>query len=121
VNGKFRGPARGVRRKPGEMNGLERHLAAYIEAEVNQGRISWYRFEGVTLKLADDTRYTPDFLVMLYDGTIECWEAKGFWRDDAKVKIKVAASLFPFVFRAFRKQTKKEGGGWEITTFGGHE
>ena len=95
------------------MNGLERQLAAYIEAEVNVGVISWYQFEGVTLKLAADTRYTPDFLVMLDNGNLECWEAKGFWRDDAKVKIKVAASLYPFRFIA----VKKKGNGWEREDF----
>lgn len=113
--------ARGVRHKPGVMNGLERQLAAYLEAEINLGSVEWYAFESITLKLADDTRYTPDFLVMMADGTLECWEAKGFFRDDAKVKIKVAARLFPFVFRVFRSKPKRDGGGWEITTYGGHD
>lgn len=48
-----------------------------------------------TLKLADDTRYTPDFAVLQADGQIVFYETKGFWRDDAKVKIKVAARQFP--------------------------
>ena len=50
--------------------------------------------QSMTLKLADDTRYTPDFWVVDANGQIICHEAKGFWRDDAKVKIKVAARLF---------------------------
>jgi hypothetical protein len=49
----------------------------------------------VTLKLADDCRYTPDFVT--YGGTyVHFWEVKGYWRDDARVKIKVAARLFPW-------------------------
>ena len=33
-------------------------------------------------------------------GVLELHECKGFWRDDARVKIKVAASLYPFKFIA---------------------
>lgn len=47
-----------------------------------------------TLKLADDTRYTPDFWTIDANGQLFFWEVKGFWRDDAKVKIKVAARQF---------------------------
>jgi len=48
-----------------------------------------------TLKLADDCRYTPDFAVLRECGQVVFYEVKGFFRDDAKVKIKVAARLFP--------------------------
>lgn len=34
---------------------------------------------------------------------MECHEVKGFWTDDAKVKIKVAAEQYPFRFIAFKK------------------
>jgi len=50
---------------------------------------------------------------MLATGDIECHEVKGFWRDDARVKIRVAASLYPFRFVAVTK-TK---GGWDIEEF----
>jgi hypothetical protein len=52
---------------------------------------------------------------------LECWEVKGHWEDDARVKIKVAAELFPFVFRAFKPKAKRDGGGWSMEVFGGHE
>lgn len=53
--------------------------------------------QSITLKLADDCRYTPDF-VTIFQGDIRAYEVKGFWRDDAKVKIKVAARMFPMRF-----------------------
>ena len=118
---RFRQTGRGTRRKPGEMNKLEAKMADELRAKQLAGEIDWFAFEAITIKLADRTRYTPDFLVMLPDGQLELWEVKGHWEDDARVKIKVAASLFPFVFRAFKPKTKRDGGGWSVETFGGHE
>lgn len=62
-------------------------------------------------------RYTPDFAVMLADGVIEMHEVKGYWTEDARAKIKVAANKFPFRFVAVYKQAKKDGGGWRIEEF----
>jgi hypothetical protein len=48
---------------------------------------------------------------------LEFHETKGFWRDDALVKIRAAAEQYPwFRFLAFRKLPK--GGGWQRETFG---
>lgn len=85
------------------MNRTEAQYADELEARRLGGALRDWRFQALTLKLADDTRYTPDFLVIATDGTLECHEVKGFWRDDAKVKIKVAARLFPFRFVAVQK------------------
>jgi hypothetical protein len=49
-------------------------------------------------RLADATFYTPDFMVMFANGSIEAHEVKGFWQDDSRVKIKVAADMFPIPF-----------------------
>ena len=106
------------RHKPGEMNGTERKMSEHLEGMKHRGEIIDYRFESVTLKLAKDTRYTPDFMVMMPDGEIQFWEVKGFWHDDARVKIKVAAALFPFLFVGCRLTPKKRGGGWEFEVFG---
>jgi hypothetical protein len=106
------------RHKPGEMNGTERKMAEHLEGMKHRGEIIDYRFESMTLKLAKDTRYTPDFMVMMPDGEIQFWEVKGFWHDDARVKIKVAAALFPFLFVGCRLTPKKRGGGWEFEVFG---
>lgn len=49
--------------------------------------------QSVTLKLGDDCRYTPDFYTV-QGGALTFWEVKGFMRDDALVKLKVAARTF---------------------------
>lgn len=99
------------------MNGTERKRAIELEAMLRTGEILMWRFEAMTLKLADDTRYTPDFFVMLPDGTVRFEETKGFLRDDALVKIKVAATMFPFSFVMLTVRPKKDGGGWATRTF----
>jgi hypothetical protein len=97
-----------------DMNGTERDYAITLEARYRNGEIAAWRFEKVTLKLADDTRYTPDFWVVYPTGRVEFIEVKGFWRDDARVKIRVAAAQFPeFAFHAARK----DRGGWQIESF----
>ncbi len=108
--------ARG-RHTPGKMNSLESEYATQLEYQRLQGEIAWWRFEGITLKLADDCRLTPDFFVMLNNGELECRETKGHWQEDAKIKMRVAASLYPFRFIAVHKIPKKDGGGWKIIDF----
>lgn len=105
------------RLKAGEMNKTEQAYERHLMDRQIIGDVAWYKFEGIKLRLADNTFYTPDFLVMLSDGQIQCHEVKGFWQDDAKVKIKVAASLYPFEFIALKARAKKNGGGWEEETF----
>lgn len=101
------------------MNKTEIRYAAVLEGLKRAGQILWYRFEGMKLRLADNTFYTPDFAVMRDDNVIECHEVKGFWMDDARVKIKVAAEMYPFRFYAVKERAKKSGGGYEYEAFGG--
>ena len=105
------------RLKSGQMNKSEAAYAVTLEAARNAREVLWYQFEGITLKLADGCRYTPDFAVLRADGVMEMHEVKSYWIGDAKTKIKVAAEKFPFVFKAVYKQTKKDGGGWRIEEF----
>ncbi len=58
------------------------------------GEVVRYEFEPLKLKLAKATFYNPDFAVMLPNGRIEMHECKGFWEDDARVKVKVAVERF---------------------------
>jgi len=113
---KFRA-GRGVRRKPGEMNKTEQAYADHLEALRIGGEVVAWTFDALKLRLADNTFYTPDFLVQKPDDTLEVHEVKGHWEDDARVKMKVAASLFPFRFLAMKPLAKKHGGGWEVETF----
>jgi hypothetical protein len=105
------------RLKSGQRNKTEAAYESLLEARKRAGEIAWYRFEGVKLRLADNTFYTPDYAVMLTDGRMEMHEVKGFWVDDARVKIKVAAEMYPFRFVAVRARPKKEGGGWAVEAF----
>jgi len=103
------------RLKTGVMNKTEAHYEIQLKAKEWSGEILWYKFEGMKFRLADNTFYTPDFAVMMKDGTIELHEVKGYMQDDAAVKIKVAADIYPFKFKLIYAQAKKHGGGWKIT------
>ena len=99
------------------MNGTERDFAVLLEAKRRNGDIASWRFEPVTLTLARGSGYTPDFMVIGTDGSVEFAETKGFWREAARVRIKVAATLFPeFTLIAYRKRPKADGGGWATET-----
>lgn len=104
-------------RVKGTMTKLERSHAEGLELRKRAGEVLWWAYEGITLKLAPDTRYTPDFAVMLADGTLEIHETKGFMEEAAWVRLKLAAELFPFRFILF--QLKK--GAIEVTEVGGKE
>lgn len=118
--GKFRNRGRGVRRQPGVMNGYEKRYAAILGEQMRRGEIEWFQFDSVKLRLAEKCFYSPDFIVMTASGEIEIHEVKGsFIEDDAKVKLKVAAAMFPFRFRLC--QLKKVKDPWIITVIGGDE
>jgi hypothetical protein len=94
-----------VRRIPNVMNRLEARYAQQLDAQRRVGEVLWFGYEAITLKLAPDTRYTPDFAVITCEGEMQFHETKGHWRDDALVKIKVAANLFPWAeFRAINSK-----------------
>lgn len=100
------------RLKVGEMNKTEAAYGQHLELLRRAGEVAWFKFEGLKLRLADNTFLTVDFAVMLIDGTLEMHEVKGFMLDDANVKLKIAAETYPFVFKLIRKA---KGGSWEIT------
>lgn len=110
-------PAAGSMRgriKPQEgMNKTEAAYSRHLEARKFAREILWFAFEPIKIKLAKATFYTPDFLVMRADGTLEVHETKGHWEDDARVKIKVAAELFPAQFIGVRLIK----GAWEYGYF----
>jgi hypothetical protein len=113
------GPQHATGRLPvGALNKLEQAYAAHLEEEKRADRVLWYAFGAIKLRLADNTFYSPDFAVLSADGVLEMHEVKGgFWEEDARVKIKVAASLFPFRFRAMKRCAQKHGGGWQVEDF----
>lgn len=105
------------RLKVGAMNKTEKAYGDLLEQRRVAGEVAWYRFEGVKLRLADNTFYTPDYAVMLAGGEMEMHEVKGYWQDDARAKIKIAAEMYPFRFVAVKVRPKKDGGGWAEEDF----
>lgn len=102
------------RMKAGQMNRTEKSYASFLESEKHAGRVQAFWFEAVKLKIADGACfYTPDFLVLMPDGTLELHEVKGsprIFTDDAKVKVKSCATQYPFLVRVvFPKK-----GGWDV-------
>lgn len=112
---KLKGDARALGRlKQGVMNNTERKYAKYLEQQKISGEIQYFAFDSIKFRLADKTFYSPDFIVMKANGELEAHEVKGFWEDDAKVKIKVAASMHPIPFVAVYWDKKV---GWKFENF----
>jgi hypothetical protein len=84
-----------------KMNKTEQRFAQRLDAQLADGHIHWWAFEFLSVKLADDTHYRPDFLVQRPDGTLWLYEVKAAkGRDymttpDAWVKLKIAAKELP--------------------------
>lgn len=108
------------RLKVGAMNKTEMAYSNRLELLLRAGEIAWYRFEGLKLRLADNTFFTPDFAVMRADGLIECHEVKGaraIFQEDAKVKVKVAAEAYPFRFIVAFSVMHRGQRSWELDVF----
>lgn len=95
----------------GAMNKTEAAYNAHLWTLHHAGEVLWHKFEAVKLRLADKTFYTCDFAVLPASGVLEMHEVKGFLEEDANVKMKVAASIYPFKFIVVRK---RKGGGWDF-------
>lgn len=107
------------RLKSGQMNQTEAKYAQYLSVLKREGRVIDWWFEGITLKLAEGLRYTPDFLVMNADCGLELHEVKGaraIFRDDAKAKVKMAAEKFPFTVRVVYP-VKGRSNSWEVEDY----
>lgn len=85
------------------MNQTEAEYARLLDIRKTAGEVHSWGFEAIRFKLADKCYLTPDFFVVLPDGRIEIHEVKGSragkrgnQRDDARVKVKAAAVMFPW-------------------------
>lgn len=96
-------PPPGPRINPKAMDGdapkyrskLEARYAGYIEALKFAGEIRTIRYEAIRLEIAPKTTILPDFYVERPDRSCELHEVKGFMREDAWIKLKVAARQWP--------------------------
>lgn len=88
-----------------EMNKGETRYAQWLDLQQKAGDVKCWYFQAMTFKLAKDCRYTPDFVVFRVDAQT-CVDVKGrktrpdgtqtYWaEEDAKIKIRVAAQMFP--------------------------
>ena len=110
---------------PGRMNRTEAAYSEILEARRLAGEITGWMFESLRFRLADNTHFCPDFVVQMIDGTFEVHEVKacrssgGFLiEDDASVKIKVAAEMYPWLgWQLCGQLPKKAGGGWKFRYF----
>lgn len=116
---RFKLLSRGLRRQRGEMNAAEKAYASALNADENVH--SWW-FEPFSLQLShpaegQPARYTPDFLVLMTDGTTfvdDVKAAKGFDDKAAIVRIKAAAEQYPlWIFRTVYRRRVKDGGGFD--------
>lgn len=93
----------------------EREMAQLLDVDQRAGRIKAWKHEAMTLKLADDTRFTPDFLIEHWERPYyELREVKGerSW-EDAIIKYRIAKSMYPhFRWTFYRKHLKRNGGHW---------
>lgn len=103
------------RLKVGEKNSTEqRYEDEVLKPGMIAGEILWYRFEGIKLRLADNTFLTVDFAVLPASGVLTMVDVKGaaaIVEEDARVKMRVAAEAYPF---AFQLAFPVKGGGWTI-------
>ena len=121
--GSFRGgnkPMYALGRLPaGAMNKTEAAFDAHLAGMQARGEILWRKFEGIKLRLADNTFYTPDFFCLNSERELVVFEVKGFMTDDGAVKLKVAAETFNiFRFYLVRSRLKKDGGGFTVDEVG---
>lgn len=84
-----------VVKKSTDVENLNKLETAWYEIMKRRGFV-WLGVQNITIKLADRCRYTPDFSAVTQEGRFHFYETKGFMRDDANVKIKTAARLFPW-------------------------
>ena len=82
--------------KEPKWNKTERRYAqTVLEGLRLSGEILEWRYEPLNFRMADNTYYRPDFL-LIYETHFEIVEIKGFLRDDAHVKFKTCAALYPW-------------------------
>lgn len=105
------------RLKRGERNKTEAAYERFLQEQLAAGLIIWFRFEGIKLRLADNTFVTIDFAVQQLSGVIELHDSKGaahLVTDTARLRYKVAREMYPFdIFLAYPR-AKKDGGGWNL-------
>jgi hypothetical protein len=96
----------------GTMNKLETAYSQHLDLKKFGDEIADWKFNALRFHLGGGSWFKPDFCVFLRGGGLEVHEVKGHWREAARVRIRVAASLFPFwTFTAVTRD--KRTGAWK--------
>lgn len=105
------------------LNATEARYLAHLRILQAAGEVEWIgEHESMAFRIADGKGrgkkawYRPDFPVRVKGGALELHEVKGFWREAARVRIKVAATAFGWRFLAVRASRD----GWNTEVFGYH-
>lgn len=103
----------------GRMNKTEEAYSRHLEQQKQAGLVLDWKFHPMRIRLADNTFYEVDFLVLHSDMRIAIHETKGgFTTDKGQMKIKVCAEVLPwFVMIKATKLPAKLGGGWKLEEF----
>lgn len=100
---------------PYQMNETEkRFMHSVAEPLLAAGAIRKYWFERLRFRFGIDgnATYTPDFVFVLEDGEFEVIDVKGpgGWEEDARVKMKACAAMYPeFHWRGYTERKGDRG------------
>jgi len=99
------------------MNKTEAEFSGWLEMQKFSGKIQDWKFHPMNIRLAKDTFYEVDFLVMESDNTMSIYEVKGgYTSDKGQLKIKLCAEVLPY-FRMVKATKLPKGGGWKFEEF----
>lgn len=94
-----------------EMNGWEREYADYLIRMSATGRLSWWGFEIMRVRIGPGVYYKCDFCWLDPAGKLHFDEIKGHERQASTLRFKLAAAAVQWaVFRMIRKAKD----GWEV-------
>ncbi|WP_458763641.1 hypothetical protein [Cupriavidus basilensis] len=102
-----------------QKNKTERAYAALLDEEKRQGLVIDWKFHPMRVRLADNTFYEVDFVVLHADMSLAIHETKGgFVTAHGQMKIKLCAEVLPY-FRMVKatKLPAKQGGGFKREEF----
>jgi hypothetical protein len=93
------------------LDGLNKTERRYLEILRQREELVWIGVHTFRLRMAANTHYTPDFATLDKDGLFTMIDTKGeFTREDAQLKIKLAARMFP-MFRWVKAELTPARGG----------
>ena len=108
------GESKVVKKDNRKMGKWEIAYSKYLDALIQNGEVKWYKNNHVRFLIGEGAWYTPDFIVVLPDNSVELHEVKGFEREAAIVRFKTAGMLYPHF--TWRMVTLKKGQWVETRT-----